>query len=50
MVPLKNAIEMSKKITGAEFVVIPNIDHNTAHNAVQQMSATIEKFVEKIPF
>jgi pimeloyl-ACP methyl ester carboxylesterase len=47
MVPIKNAIEMSKKISGAEFVGISNIDHNTVHNAVPEMSVAIEKFLEK---
>lgn len=47
MVPLKNAIELSKKIKNTEFVSIPNIDHNTVHNAVKQMSETIESFIEK---
>ena len=48
MVPIKNAIEMSEKIVGAEFVSIPNVDHNTVHNAVPKMSEAIEKFVDKI--
>jgi len=47
MVPLKNAIKMSKKIKNSEFVKIPNIDHNTAHNAVKIMSENIEAFLEK---
>jgi pimeloyl-ACP methyl ester carboxylesterase len=46
-VPIKNAIRMSEEIKNAEFVSIPNIDHNTAHNAVKEMSQAIESFVEK---
>lgn len=49
MVPLKNAIAMSKEIKNCHFVKIPNIDHNTVHNAVQEMSAAMESFIEKQP-
>jgi pimeloyl-ACP methyl ester carboxylesterase len=48
MVPMKNAIRMSKEINGAEFLAIPNVDHNTVHNAVLPISEAIEKFVQKI--
>ncbi len=47
MVPLKNAIALSHQIKNSEFVSIPNIDHNTAHNAVKEMSEAIESFLEK---
>jgi len=47
MVPLKNGVEMSKKIKNSEFRSIPNIDHNTVHNAVKEMSEAIESFLEK---
>ncbi len=47
-VPLRNAIAMSKKIKNSELVTIPNFDHGIHHNAVPQMSAAIEKFVDKI--
>jgi len=47
MVPLKNAIDLSKKIKNSEFISIRNIDHNTAHNAVKEMSEAIEFFIEK---
>jgi pimeloyl-ACP methyl ester carboxylesterase len=48
MVPIKNAFRMSKEIKNSEFRNIPNIDHNTAHNAVTEMSQAIESFIEKI--
>lgn len=48
MVPLKNALIMSKKIKNVEFKSIPNVDHNTVHNAVKIMSEDIENFLEKI--
>jgi non-heme chloroperoxidase len=47
MVPIKNAIMLSEKIKNSEFVSIPNVDHNTAHNAVKEMSEAIESFIEK---
>jgi len=47
MVPIKNAIRMSREIKNSEFKSIPNIDHNTAHNAVKEMSQAMESFVEK---
>jgi pimeloyl-ACP methyl ester carboxylesterase len=47
MVPLKNSIEMSKKIKNSELINIPNIDHNTVHNGVKEMSEAIESFIEK---
>jgi pimeloyl-ACP methyl ester carboxylesterase len=50
MVPLKNAITMSKKIKNSEFRSVPNVDHNTAHNAVKEMSEAIESFIEKYKF
>jgi pimeloyl-ACP methyl ester carboxylesterase len=46
-VPIQNAIAMSKKIKNCEFVGIPNFDHGIHHNAVPQMSAAIENFIEK---
>jgi pimeloyl-ACP methyl ester carboxylesterase len=46
MVPIKNSILMSKKITNSKFISIPNIDHNTGHNAVKEMSEAINDFVE----
>lgn len=46
MVPLKNAVNMSKKIKNSKFVNIKNIDHNTVHNAVKEMSEAIENFLE----
>ncbi len=48
MVPLENAVAVSRKIKSSEFVSIPNVDHNTVHNAVKRMSEAIEHFVEKI--
>jgi pimeloyl-ACP methyl ester carboxylesterase len=48
MVPIKNAAAMAKKIKNCEFVSIPNVDHNTVHNAVQEMSGIIENFVQKL--
>src|SRR3989344_3805235 len=48
MVPLKNSLLMAKKIKNADFISIPEIDHNTAHNAVGEMSGAIEEFVKKL--
>ncbi len=47
MVPFKNSIAMSKKIKNSKFIMIKNIDHNTGHNAVKEMSENIETFLEK---
>lgn len=47
MVPIKNALLMSKEIKNCQFISIPKIDHNTVHNAVKEMSEAIESFVEK---
>ncbi len=47
MVPIKNAMLMAEKIKNSEFVRIKNVDHNTVHNAVKEMSAAIEVFIEK---
>ena len=47
LIPIKNAMEFSKKIKNAEFVTIPNFDHDIHHNAVKEMSAAIESFIEK---
>ncbi len=47
MVPLKNAKLMSEKIKNAEFITLPSVNHNTAHNAVTAMSGAIENFIEK---
>ena len=47
MVPLKNSLLMAKKIKNADFISIPEIDHNTAHNAVGEMSRAIEAFIAK---
>ncbi len=47
LVPVKNALAFSKKIKNAEFVSIPNFDHDVHHNAVKEMSEAIESFIEK---
>ena len=47
LVPIKNAIAFSKKIKNAEFVSIPNFDHDIHHNAIKEMSEAIESFIEK---
>ena len=47
MIPIKNAIRMHKEIKNSEFVSVPNVDHNTVHNGVKEMSAAIESFIEK---
>lgn len=47
LIPIKNAIAFSKKIKNAEFVSIPNFDHDIHHNAVKEMSEAIESFIEK---
>ena len=43
MVPYKNAVLLSQKIPHAEFISIPHIDHNTAHNAVDMIVGAIKK-------
>jgi pimeloyl-ACP methyl ester carboxylesterase len=48
MVPLKNALRMSREIKNSEFKSIRDVDHNTAHNAVKEMSEAIEEFVKKL--
>ena len=45
MVPLKNALKMSAKIKNSEFMLIHNVDHNTVHNAVKEVSGAIESFI-----
>ncbi|MFA5840683.1 MAG: alpha/beta hydrolase [Candidatus Paceibacterota bacterium] len=47
MIPMKNSIQVSKEIKNAEFISIPNVDHNTVHNGVKVMSEAIEAFIEK---
>jgi pimeloyl-ACP methyl ester carboxylesterase len=47
MVPIKNVIAMSKQIKNSEFKSISNVDHNTVHNGVKEMSEAIESFIEK---
>jgi pimeloyl-ACP methyl ester carboxylesterase len=47
LVPIKNAVAFSKKIKNAEFVNIPNYDHDLHHNAIKEVSAAIESFIEK---
>lgn len=47
MIPIKNSIDMSKKIKNSIFISIPNVDHNTAHNAVKEISKAITFFIEK---
>jgi len=48
MVPIKNARAMSEKIKNSRFMGIKNIDHNTAHNAVKEMSEAIDNFVKNL--
>jgi len=47
LVPVKNILAFSKKIKNAEFVSIPNFDHDVHHNAVKEMSENIESFIER---
>ncbi|NCF75365.1 MAG: alpha/beta fold hydrolase [Xanthomonadaceae bacterium] len=47
MVSIKKAIKMKRKIKNSEFIMIKNIDHNTAHNAVKIISEAIESFIKK---
>ena len=47
LVPIKNAIKMSKEIKNCEFIIIPKTNHNSVHNAVKEMSQAIENFIEK---
>jgi 3-oxoadipate enol-lactonase len=47
LVPIKNAIKMSKEIKNCEFVTIPKTNHNSVHNAVKEISEAIETFIEK---
>ncbi|MEK7117116.1 MAG: alpha/beta hydrolase [Patescibacteria group bacterium] len=48
MVPFKNSLLMSQKIKNSELISIPDIDHNTVHNAAKEMSEMIEEFVKKL--
>lgn len=48
LIPIENAIAFSKKIRNAEFVSIPNFDHDIHHNAVKEMSEAIEYFVKNV--
>lgn len=48
MVPIKNAISMSEKIKNSQFITIPNVDHNTVHNAVKIISEAIESFIKEL--
>ena len=48
MVPIKNAKKMSGQIKNSRFVEIKNVDHNTVHNAVKEMSGAIEEFLKGI--
>ena len=47
LVPIENARSFENKIKNAEFVSIPNFDHDIHHNAVKEMSGAIESFIEK---
>jgi len=47
MVPMKNSKRMCAKIKNCEFVSLPNVNHNSVHNAVEEMSEAIENFIEK---
>lgn len=47
MVPIKNVIKMKKEIENSEFIEIPNVDHNTAHNAVKEISEAVESFLKR---
>jgi pimeloyl-ACP methyl ester carboxylesterase len=46
-VPIKNALRMSEEIKNSEFISIPKIGHDTARNAVKEISEAIEAFLEK---
>jgi len=45
MVPIKNSMEIARQIKNAKFMEISGVDHNTAHNAVREMSELIETFL-----
>jgi pimeloyl-ACP methyl ester carboxylesterase len=47
MVPKKNVLQMTNKIPNALFINIQNVDHNTAHNAVKEISTAIEDLIQK---
>ncbi|MFA6300958.1 MAG: alpha/beta hydrolase [Candidatus Paceibacterota bacterium] len=47
LIPMRNAIRMSKEIKNSKFVSIPGVDHNTVHNAVKIMSETFSGFLER---
>jgi len=47
MVPLKNVLKMSKEIKNSEFIIIPKVNHNTARDAVKEISEALESFIEK---
>lgn len=49
MVPVSNSKAISEIIPGSTFVVIKNVDHNTVHNGVREMSQAIEYFIENLP-
>lgn len=48
MVSMKNTIRMSKEIKNSKFLIVPNADHNTVHNAVKEMTEAITSFLEGI--
>jgi pimeloyl-ACP methyl ester carboxylesterase len=47
MAPIKNSIKMSREIKNCKFISIPDIDHNTVHNAVGKLSEAIRNFIEE---
>ncbi|MEI8269826.1 MAG: alpha/beta hydrolase [bacterium] len=48
IIPIKNAIDFSKKIKNSKFIKIQKFDHDIHHNAVKEMSEAIEDFVNEI--
>lgn len=47
MVPLKNSLWLAQKIKNCQFASLPGIDHNTVHNAVENLSTLIDKFINE---
>jgi dipeptidyl aminopeptidase/acylaminoacyl peptidase len=48
MVPIKNALRLKEKISGAEMITVPNATHDSARNNVREISEAIEFFLKAI--
>ena len=47
IIPLRNSIKMHKQIKNSEFIIILKVNHNSARDAVKEISEAIESFIEK---